>query len=210
MTTSTWGLTVVTEPVEEPVTLAETKEHVREDRTIEDNILTTYIIAAREHCEAFCKRVFVTTVSDVIFDHFPNRDTGTHHPAFFQGRNIFLPRPRLQTVDSIKYIDTDGVEQTWSSSNYVVDVSTEPGRVFPIPSKVWPETESSRDAAVTIRFTHGYGSAANVPSIVKLAIMQTAAHWYRHREPIMAGSVPLLIPMHVKALLADVRVPFVA
>lgn len=70
--------------------------------------------------------------------------------------SIRLERSPLASVESVRFYDTDGVEQTLDPSDYIVDLKSAPGFIVPAPDKAWPCTQV-RINAVTVDYTVGYG-----------------------------------------------------
>jgi uncharacterized phiE125 gp8 family phage protein len=113
------GLKLVTPPEMELVTLAEAKAHHRLDTESDDGHVSALITAARERVELFLRRALITQVYECTIDDFPAYD-----------RAIDLPRPPVQSVKWIKYLDTAGVLQTLDPGTCVVDASSnEIGRI---------------------------------------------------------------------------------
>ena len=168
------ALTLVTAPTIEPVDLYEIKQHLRLDTgtsTIEDAILTDFIIAARDTCEKFQNRAYLDQTWDLVLDDWPGGDI------------IEIPRPPLGSVTSITYYATGGTAATMTASTYIIDKDSEPGRVSLGYGEVWPGTVLRPVKGVTVRFLAGYGSAASsVPTRVKQAIRLLVGHMYEHRE----------------------------
>ena len=77
------GLQLVTPPAAEPVSLSEAKEHSRITGTDEDDLITTFIEAAREYCEEYQNRAYITQTWDLSLDEFPDSPYS-------------LPKPPLQ------------------------------------------------------------------------------------------------------------------
>jgi uncharacterized phiE125 gp8 family phage protein len=150
-------LTLITAPAETPVTLAEARQHLRVTATSEDALITNLIGAAVEHSETFTSRAIVTQTWELSLDAF-------------RGGEIELPKPNLQSVTSVKYIDLDGASQTVPAADYQVDTISEPGRIKLVPAASWPSVNEQLNA-VTIRFIAGYGLAASVPFQIKAAIL---------------------------------------
>jgi hypothetical protein len=90
--------------------------------------------------------------------------------------------------------------------SFFVDVDSEPARIFPGPGTVnWPQVLYVPNA-VQIHYTAGYSEDDSlVPNRIKMAIMQTVAHWYENREIVVPGSV-MELPEHCKMLLWSCRV----
>lgn len=183
-----YALTLITPPTVEPLELPELKVHLREDGSEQDALITSLIVAAREHVEGFLGRKLINQVWDLTLD------------GFF-GSSITIPYAPLVSVGSVKYLDTAGVQQTMTASDYVVDTARQPGRVFLAYQAVWP-TAQSRENAVVIRFTAGYGTtAASVPDSIKAAMKLLVASWYENREAVNVGNIVNVVPMAVESLL---------
>ncbi|MBN1807189.1 MAG: phage head-tail connector protein [Sedimentisphaerales bacterium] len=185
---------VTTPPSVEPVTLNEAKLHLRVDHTDEDALITSLIKVAREWCENFQNRAYITQTITLTLDEFPDVFT--------------VPRPPLQSVTSIKYIDTDGVQQTLSSGIYDVDSQSEPGRIALAYGQSWPGIRGDINS-VEVVYVAGYGDTAdNVPERVKAAIKLLAGHLYEHREMVSEMTLKE-VPFSVKSLLGVDRVGLV-
>lgn len=181
------ALTLITAPSVEPLTTAEAKLHLRVDESADDGLIDGLILAAREQAEAFTKRALITQTWELIFDNFSNC--------------IELPKADLQSVTSIKYIDTDGVEQTLATSVYTVDTDSEPGRVYLAYNQTWP-TVRAIPHAVTIQFVAGYGAASTaIPGSILSAMKLMIGHWYENREDSIVGTIAAPIPFGSRALL---------
>ena len=176
------SLTLVTAPTAEPLTLAEAKAHLRITDNNEDGFIADCIKAGREYAETVTKRALMTQTWDWTFDDFPLDRT-----------KLEVPKPPLSSVTSIKYYDTNGTQQTWSSTNYLTDTPTHGLGIIGLAyNAVWPCVQP-RAFACTIRFVCGYSSAANVPYRVKRAIAMLTAHQWANREPL--GPVAELGPL---------------
>jgi len=101
---------------------------------------------------------------------------------------IDLPRPPLQSVESIKYLDTAGSEQTMPPDSYVIDASSdEIGRIALAWTQYWPITRCSINS-VLIRFMAGYGDAPeDVPQTIRQGILIEISNLYENREDIVVG-----------------------
>jgi uncharacterized phiE125 gp8 family phage protein len=160
------NLRLITAPTVEPVSLATAKAFLRVDGADEDALIHALIKAAREKGEELSRRAFITQTWEMIIDGW-SRDY-----------QLKLYRPPLQSVTSVKYIDADGAEHTWS--DYVVDTRSEPGVVL---FYSYPSDSLVKSGAITIRFVAGYGDAeTNVPERIKQAILSLVAYWYENRE----------------------------
>lgn len=177
---------VTTAPDLEPVSLAEAKLHMAIDIDAADTLIAWQITAARQYCEEYERRSYITQTITAKLQGFSNE--------------IILPRPVLQAVSSIKYIDTGGDEQLLASSVYDVDVYREPGRVTLAHNQSWPALRGDVNG-VEIIYTAGYGdAAADVPALTKAAILLFVGYLYENREAASVSSLAE-IPIPVRNLL---------
>jgi uncharacterized phiE125 gp8 family phage protein len=180
------GLKLITAPGVEPISRDTLKLHSRISGTDQDDMIDRYITAARMYCENRLGKQLINATWRLTLDQFPHVCERPYYPAraaFAQAHNVIdLPRCPLVSVTSVQYVDAAGVTQTLSDSYYVVDTSTEPGRLQLKVAYSWPVT-ADQIAAVTVTFVAGYGtSATDVPMDIRSAITMLAAHYYEHRE----------------------------
>ncbi len=170
------GLKLVTPPEVEPVTLEEAKAHLRLDGDADDAYVSALVTAARERVELFLRRALITQAFEYTIDGFPARQV------------IDLPNPPLQSVESIKYIDTAGNVQTIAPEDYVADASSnEIGRVALAWNRFWPITRCSINSVI-IQFTAGYGDAGeDVPQAIRQGILIEVSNLYENREDVIIG-----------------------
>jgi len=185
-----YALKTVTAPTDEPIDSTEAKLHMAIDDSTFDTLINDYIKAARMYIEANTNRQICTATYDLILDKFPGASG-----------SICLPKGQLQSITSVKYIDTDGVEQTLAASNYSVTDSREPAILDPAYNKTWPATRLQRDA-VTVRFVCGYGDSSVTPEGIKQAALMMVGHYFEHREAVAFNSVPSVVPLAVDSLLS--------
>lgn len=184
------ALTVSTAATTLPVTLQEVKLHCRIDGSTEDTILWDLLKAATNIVQQRADRTLVTQTWKLTIDGFPSNN------------EILLPRPPVVSVSSLKYYDSGGTQQTWSSSNYTVDTLNTPAKIVPAYSVVWPTTRDIINA-VEVIYVAGYGNPPSVPAELKAAIRMLVAHWYETREPINVGNIVNPIPETVDALVSS-------
>ena len=166
---------LVTPPDVEPIGLDEVVDHLRLDgEASEDRRLRSFILSARHWAEEYLGYALITQTFDVRVDTFNEL-----------GR---VPRPPLQSVTSIAYVDTDGNSQTVSSTVYVVDVDEQPGRIRLAFGESWP-AHRAEPLAVTARIVAGYGDApADVPETIRNAMLIRVGRFYEGREPMIIGA----------------------
>ena len=182
------ALRLKTAPAAEPLTLAQCYLQERLTPTgspathPEDTLIEIYITGIREWVEAQTKRALITQAWTMTMDGFPS--------AGF----IEIPKRKLQSISSIKYIDEDGDQQTWSDSLYEVDTISDPGRVQPIEDETYPATKATL-GAVEIEFVAGYGDAsADIDQTLILAMLLLFGNSYQNRESIVIGTISSELP----------------
>ncbi len=181
------ALKLKTAPTTEPVSLTEAKLHCKVEVDTDDTLITALIKAAREYCEGFQRRSYITTTWELWLDKFPDTP-------------FAIPRPPLQSIDSIKYYDTANTEASFTA--YYSDIKSEPGRLELNYLESWPSVTLRDINGVCITFKAGYGAAASVPQSVKQAMLLIIGAWYENREEIIAtGGMPKEIPLGASSLL---------
>ena len=154
----------ITTPTE-PVTLAEAKLHLRGvDDTAEDSLITALISAARETCEDRIEGTVPVTGWRLTLDAFPDA--------------IKLPRGPVASVESVKYLDADGMQQALSALDYLVDTVSTPGYIVPAYGKAWPETREQINA-VEVEYTAG---SATTPAALKAWMLLAIGEMFANRE----------------------------
>lgn len=160
----------------EPITLDWVKHHLRFLSSAEDDVLTTYISAARGYFEEQTGRSCIDAEWEYALDGTP------------AGTVIETPRPPLSSVVSIVYDDVDGVEQTFDAANYIVHASiasphsgspSDPvavnaycgcGRIELAAGASWPSTNGLA-RSLRIRRICGYGATADaMPPMIQATL----------------------------------------
>lgn len=185
-----------------PVTVAETKAHLRiVDSTDDDSYIGDLIDAATTWCEDYCDRTFADKTYTVAFDDFPALRTELPRPP------VRLNATAASATVTISYVDTSGTTQTltWAQSGtqqFRLDRDHVPSLIYPLYLQDWPSVRLD-DKSVQITYLAGYGGAANVPKTAHHAIKMLVAHWYASREAV--GSVGQDVPLGVAALLEPLK-----
>lgn len=191
---------VTTAPTFEPITLEHLKQHIKVgDETAEDEVLTTYISAARGFVENRLNLAVCAQTVTLKLDSFPSCD------------RIELPLSNLISVTSVSYVDTDDATQTPHPTGspladyYGVDTYSTPGALFLRYGQSWPTSVLLEPQAVTIVYRAGWASQAAIPAPIKQAVTLLAAHWERNRETVNFGEAPAEISFTLSALLDQYR-----
>ena len=113
-------LRLITDASTEPLTLAQARRHLRidDDYTAEDADITDMIVAARRQAEHETGRALTVQTWEKVLDAFPEAE-------------IELGKPSVVAISSVKYFDSNAVEQTMDPAGYVLDRDTDPGYVLP-------------------------------------------------------------------------------
>lgn len=209
------GLQRTTGPAIEPLSTAQAKLHLRldSDQTEEDGLVAAYVGACRAHLEDRTRRAWMTQTWTWTLDRFPcdARDwqRGSHVPWTFTDRPLELPRPPLQSVTSLRYIDLGGTQQTLDPSAYTVDTTSEPGRIVPAYGTTWPSTRDVPNA-VEVVFVAGYAEADQVPLPLLQALRLLVGQWFEEREAVITGTIATELPNGVRSLISPYVVPMFA
>jgi len=184
------SLVRITSPAVEPVSLQFAKQHCRVDTETDDLYIQSLIAVARQYVEDVLDITICSTVWEVKYDLFPVWA-------------IVLPRlPMLDRAVTVTYRTGDGTYGTLSSAtDFQVDASVLPGRIYPQWARSWPATRGDENS-VTVRYSAGYGDdGQSSPPIVKHLILLLVAHWFDTRQPAVTGA-PQSVPQTFDTLLA--------
>lgn len=187
------SLAIVTDVIEEPVSLDEIKAHLRLDINDDDAYVARCISDARSWVEGQTKRALMPQTLDYFIDYCWPLRNGRQH--------IQMPLNPLVSVTSISYVDTDGAIQTLASNQYSVQARRHNSFIVPAYDVTWPDVRSV-PAAVTVRFVAGVSS--EVPPELYRAIMILAGVYYESREAASSApdAVEILISPYRKAAFA--------
>jgi len=193
-------LSLKTPPVSTALDWAtEVKGHLRIDSDDEaGRIQSVCIPAAEQWAESATGRQLITATWQLFLDRFPS-DSGCP---------IYLPKPPLQSVTSVKYYDGGGVQQTWAASNYTVTApagpKAGPGFILPKVNAYYPDVYGS-PYEIEIEFKAGYGDTpANVPGLLKSGMLILVAELFEHREQGIVGNIVNEVPLGAR----DCILPF--
>jgi hypothetical protein len=185
---------VIAGPYSELFTPDSVKQWLRdEDNTAQDGVLDMLIQAVREYGENYTQRSWLPKTYELSLPYFcGDKD------------EIELPYPPLCWVESIRYVDINGVTQTYDLSTVQVSTRREPGVIKPAYGYYWPSVRSSNLDAVVIRYVAGYldttvsptdyGDLTKVPASAKLWAKHKLAQAYEHREAIVVGNIVTPLP----------------
>lgn len=183
--------TLVTAPDDEPVTIAELKDHL----AVTDGAFDTYIyhigVAAREWVEETTWRALFTQTWDQFFDRF---DTV-----------MWLRKSPVASITSVKYTDTAGNQQTVSTDVYELGEVDGVSVVRLQFSQTWPAGIRGHADDVVVRTVNGYGVETAIPEALKHAIKLLAGDMFENREDVVTGTTVARIGT-INSLLAPYRI----
>ena len=185
---------LATPPAVEPVTVADAKGHLRITHDDENGYIEGLIEAARAHVEEMTGRALITQSWVLTLDEFPADGV------------VKLPRPPVQSVTAVRYVDSDGATQVVPAADYALHAAEDPATVSLAYSKPWPTARDQR-GAVEVEYVAGYGNTgADVPPNLLHAIKLLVAQMYAFREPEISGTIVSKVGHTVDALIGPYRV----
>lgn len=155
------AIKIIIPPAIEPITLEEAKHHLRVDGNDDDLLIKSLIKQAREWCEDYQNRKYITQTLELVLDTFPNGNA-----------IVFNSCSPVQKVESIKYYDENRQEYLFNENKYIADLDSFINRVVLNRGKHWPIEELQSVNAVRVRVVAGYGDSGDkVPEAIKWAII---------------------------------------
>jgi uncharacterized phiE125 gp8 family phage protein len=142
----------------------------RNTEATDDAYISSQITAAREDTEGQSWRKLITQTIDLYLDSFVDP--------------IVIPFGNLQSVTHVKYLESDGTENTVSTDDYIVELNGEgKGRIVLAYNASWPDFIPYPSNPIRIRFVCGYGDAgSDVPEIYRSVIKLLILGAYNNRE----------------------------
>lgn len=161
---------VVATTVEHVLTLDETKAHLNVLHAEDDGVISALIDAAIADFETQSGVRLRLHTREAVYTKFPQHNY-----------ELTLSYRPVASVVSLKYIDTESVEQTLvAGTDYQAITAEFQGKIYVGVDKNWPVTKAGRKDAVKARYTVGY-AAGVVPADILNALKVLIAHRYEHR-----------------------------
>lgn len=187
MTTPAYHLVETTPAGAEPLTLDETRLHLRISHDAEDGLIAGLIATARMLCEQTTGMALVNRGYSLWLDAWPGTENRTWWDGMREGvrshspQAILLPRPPLCHVDGIYIYNAAGHADVFAPENYYTDTLRRPGRVLLQDGRSAPQAERIANG-IEIRYTAGFGTAPqSVPAMLRQGMKQLVAHMYENR-----------------------------
>lgn len=184
------------EPPDEDVKIITTEEanthlHVSGQDVYVDGLVRVAV----KSLERYLNRVFITQEWDVLYDCW--------------AREMKIPFPVTQSVESVTYIDLNGAEQPLvEETDYWVVTTTDPAYIKLGYDFSPPELQYGRPDCIKISFTAGFGDGAtDVPEDIRHALKLMITNYYEHRGDIVVGPAGVSrIPNYVKDLVHSYKI----
>ena len=174
------GFQLLKPPAAEPVSVAELATHLRiapgDLDTDTQGLLAAYLMAAREWCETFTQRCFITQQWRMYLDAFPGyldqrlggmvvtSPVAIGATSYMAGIRwaIVPPFSPVQSIDGLNFLDSNANPVAMvAGTDYIVDTVSNPARVTPQFGKFWPISRIQMNA-VWLDWTTGFCDAAIV------------------------------------------------
>lgn len=216
-------LDVKTRPSNPPVSLDDVKGNTRVGYLWDDKVMKMKLYSAWSKLEQMCQKTFCTTTYTLTLDAFPIYSASMYYgspltaiqlwfinrsvwPLFNQ--TIFIPKPPVQSINSIKYVAWDtGILTTLDPSQYMF-IGDQPARLTPAYGLAWPVARF-QPGSIQIEYVAGYGdpgptpdpATSPIPAHIQEALCQLTTFLYLHR-----GDEQTDIPDYIEKLLYPERI----
>jgi uncharacterized phiE125 gp8 family phage protein len=163
---------IITSATFEPISVADAGEYLRVDDLVADTaLLGSLITASRQAVEQFLNRYIAEQTVETAYNGF--------------SAELVLSSPVI-SVTSVKYLDSNGTEQTLATNQYLVDTYSEPAVITPAYNVTYPATYPVPNS-VKVRYVVGFTSGGSpdtnpLPKPIRHAMMLIIGDLYANRE----------------------------
>mgnify|MGYP001347854336 CR=1 FL=1 len=199
------GITIHTEPAQEPVTLQEVKEYLRVEDSTDERTIRPLIETARRFAEEHMGRILISTTFQQFYDSIDEMEDplweGVRQGPYlnYYKNRLILAKGPVTSVTHVKTYNDSDVATTMASSKYYLDSAREPARLVLRTGETFP-TALRVANAIEVQFVAGYSSMYAIPEPIRLGILQHIAHLYEHRGDMYEAKNPY--PPMLKSLYA--------
>lgn len=165
-----YALTVTVPPTTLAIRIEAAREFVRADEVPSESfLLDQFIRDATQRLQEYLGRSLMTQTLTLRLDAFPGGCSA-----------IELPRPPVQSISWVKYLDAAGVEQILDAGLYQLDPYSDRPRLAPVHGGTWPTALADLNA-VRIQYLAGYATAEAVPPVILTALFNLVGALYHYR-----------------------------
>lgn len=168
---------VVTAPMKEPISRAEAIDSARLAADTDTDAVDLRIAAARAHIEGRCGITIHETEYELALESWPCG-------------SLELPRATpLLAISSIKYVDTDEVENTVDPALYIADTRKQPGRIMLAFGQSWPSAALSPASPIRVTYTAGIASSPETecdPDLKMACLLIFGALWENREQEVVS------------------------
>jgi uncharacterized phiE125 gp8 family phage protein len=177
-------------PTELPISVVELKSFLRLSHSLEDELISSMIEAARSFIESYCNISLTETVHALWLDSVPKN-------------KVELYRPKVTSIERVFWVDESGLEHDLAASDYSADLKD----LIPFlqVENYTADKELKKYNSFCIEYKAG-GLAEDMDKRLKLACKILSAHLYENRELITFANIKE-IPFSLQCLLDQIRIP---
>lgn len=185
---------LITGPAVEPILLAEAKTFLRVSDSVDDQLISTLIAAARVHVETLTRRAMITQIWRKVLDYWPSTN------------EVELPLGPFQNLVAVRVFDSEGDAVTLPMAQFWGENQSSPARIM-LPTAISGLPILRSQAAIEIDYQVGYGATSDdVPADLKQSLLTLIGHWYQHREAVVMAGSGAIVPLGFDQLIAPYKV----
>lgn len=178
---------LITPPGAEPISLAELKAHLRVDGDHDDTLLASLGRIAREHLERTAGLALISQGWRLYLDCWPEAGV------------LDIARGPVMAITAIRAFDELGDASEVPLAGHVLDGRRRPARLW---LRQRPDPRQAING-IEVDFTAGFGeTGADVPDVLKRAMLIHAAHMYEFRGAVPLEAQPAGVPEGYDRLVA--------
>jgi uncharacterized phiE125 gp8 family phage protein len=177
-------------PSVEPVTALEAKSFLRLAGSTEDALLEGLIRAAREDVERATGLALIDQTWRLAIDRIPPGDV------------VLLMRHPVRQIIAVTTYGSEGEASLVNANDYQADLASRPARLL---FRKRPQAARAMNG-IEIDFRAGFGPvAADVPELLRRAILVLVAHWYEFRASYGPSEQPVSYPPQYRRMISGYR-----
>ena len=174
----------ITPPAGEPLTLAETKAHLRLDGDDEDALVLSLMATARDHLERATGLCLIERTMRLYLESWPD------------GPFMTIAHGPVQAIGAVRVFDGAGEAVAVPLAGYRLDGDA-------LPARLSLPVRPAAPNGIEVDFTAGFGaSGVDVPDALKRAMLTHVALMFAFRGAVSAENQPAGVPDGYDLLIA--------